>query len=57
MYNEEFPQVLEMEKFLLGSLLLKEGIMVPSVSAILSPDDFYRPEHRIIFKSIRNLDN
>ena len=55
MYNEEFPQVLEMEKFLLGSLLLKEGIMVPSVSAILSPDDFYRPEHRIIFKSILKI--
>lgn len=55
MFNDDFPQVLEMEKFLLGSLLLKDGIMIPKVAAILSTDDFYRPEHRIIFKYIQSV--
>lgn len=55
MFNDDSPQVLEMEKFLLGSLLLKDGLMIPNVAAILSPDDFYRPEHRIIFKYIQSV--
>jgi replicative DNA helicase len=49
------PQVIEMEKFVLGSLLLKDGLIIPDVAAILSPDDFYRPEHKLIYNSILKL--
>jgi replicative DNA helicase len=51
----ESPQVIEKEKFVLGSMLLKDGEVVPDVAAILSADDFYRPEHRLIFNAIINL--
>ena len=50
--REESPQVLEMEKFVLGSMLLKEGEIIPVVTSILKTDDFYRPEHRFIFDAI-----
>ena len=46
---------IEMEKFVLGSMLLKDGEVIPTVSSILTADDFYRPEHRIIFKAILKL--
>lgn len=57
MNNEETttPQVIEMEKFVLGSLLLKDGAIIPDVAAILDSDDFYRPEHRLIYNSILKL--
>lgn len=44
----------DLEKKLLSSMLLKEGEVVPAISAILNPDDFYRPEHRIIFRYLVN---
>lgn len=53
--REESPQVIEMEKFVLGSMLLKEGEIIPVVTSILRAEDFYRPEHRIIFSAILNL--
>ena len=55
--NEQgnLPQVLEMEKFVLSAMLLKEGEIIPNITSILNSDDFYRPEHRIIFDAILRL--
>lgn len=46
------PNAIEVEKKLLSAMMLKESKIVPLVSAILEPDDFYRPEHQIIYRSI-----
>lgn len=51
------PNVIEMEKALLGAMLLKDGYVIPAVSAILKSEDFYRPEHRIIYDVILKLYN
>ena len=53
--DTSIPHVIEMEKFILGSLLLKNGLVIPDVAAILSSDDFYRPEHRLIYNAILKL--
>ena len=49
------PNVVEMEKAVLAAMLLKDGVVIPTVSAILGEDDFYREEHRIIFRAILRL--
>ena len=49
------PNVVEMEKKLLSAMLMKNGLVIPAVSAILEPDDFYRPEHKIIFRAINRV--
>ena len=51
----ELPNNIEMEKEILSSLLLKEGVAIPAVAKILSVDDFYRPEHKIIYRTILQL--
>ena len=53
--NEENLQVIEMEKFVLGAMLLKDGEIIPTITSILSSEDFYRPDHRIIFNTILGL--
>ncbi len=53
--KNELPQALEMEKFVLGAMLLKDGEIIPTIISILKTDDFYRPEHRIIFETILKL--
>lgn len=45
----------ELEKKLLSSLMLEEGLAIPAVSTILNADDFYRPEHRAIYQVLLNL--
>ncbi|NUM25318.1 MAG: replicative DNA helicase [Candidatus Buchananbacteria bacterium] len=48
------PQNTEMEQSLLGCLLIdKESIV--KIADIISPDDFYKDSHRIIFENIREL--
>ena len=49
------PNVVEMEKKLLSAMLMKDGLVVPAVSAILEPDDFYRAEHKILFRAISSV--
>lgn len=49
MNKKEFPEAIEMEKQLLSAMFMKEGLVVPEVSAILDADDLYRPEHQLIF--------
>ena len=48
----EYPNVLEMEKKLISALMLKESKVVPKIIPILQPDDFYRPEHKLIYRAI-----
>ena len=49
------PSSIEMEKNLLSALLLKEGEVIPKVATILEPDDFFRAEHQIIFRTITRV--
>ena len=51
------PNVVEMEKELLGSMLLKEGYVIPIVSAILKTDDFYREDHKILYDALLKIHN
>lgn len=45
----------QIEKRLLSSLLLKEGEAIEETARILDVEDFYRPEHRIIYAAIMRL--
>ena len=51
------PHVIEMEKFVLGAMLLKNGEIIPVISNILFDFDFYRPEHRLLFNAITKIYN
>ena len=56
--NQNFdvsPQVVDMEKNVLSAMLLQNGVAIPKVAAILSSDDFFYPEHQIIFSTILQL--
>ena len=53
--SSEQPKTIEMEKFVLGAMLLKDGEIIPAISNILYDLDFYRPEHRLIFNAILEL--
>ena len=53
--NHELPHAIDMEKEILAALLVRNGEIVPAVAAIVSADDFYRPEHRIIYRVILEL--
>lgn len=46
---------LEVEKKLLCSLMLKEGEAISAVSRMIEEEDFYRPEHRMIYGTIMGL--
>lgn len=52
---KNYPEVIEMEKKLLCALLLKEGKVIPQVSEILNAQDFYREEHKIIYRAIMKI--
>ena len=53
--NYELPHDVDAEKELLSALLVRNGEKIPAVAAIVSADDFYRPEHRIIYRVILEL--
>ena len=44
-----------MEKYVLSAMLLQDGIAIPKAAAILSSDDFFYPEHQIIFSTMMQL--
>ena len=46
------PQLLEMEKFVLSAMIIKDGECIPLVMSILKAENFYRPEHRLVFNAI-----
>lgn len=47
--------IIETEKKLLAALMLHGGEAIPSVAAELTADDFYRPEHRLIYEALLQL--
>ena len=46
------PTVIEMEKEVLGAMILKDGLVIPKVMAIVKEEDFYLPEHRLFYRTI-----
>ena len=50
--SRELPQAIEIEKKLLSAMMLKEGRVIPQVSTILKAEDFYRVEHRLIYRAM-----
>ena len=48
------PQSVEAEQSVLGGLLISTDAW-DGVAELVSADDFYRPDHRLIFRQIRNL--
>ena len=53
--QERALATVELEKKLLSSLMLDEGQAIAQVSTILSEEDFYRPEHKLIYRALQNL--
>ena len=49
---KEYPSAIEHEKKLLSALMLNGGAAVPEVTEKLSAEDFYRPDHRQIYRAI-----
>ena len=50
----KLPNTIEIEKNLFA-LMLKDGEVIPKFVAVLEPDDFYRAEHQIIFRTITRV--
>ncbi|MGN1214206.1 MAG: DnaB-like helicase N-terminal domain-containing protein, partial [Bacteroidaceae bacterium] len=48
------PQALEMEKSVLGSLMVDES-GYDLVTDVLTPDSFYDKRHKLIYEAIRDL--
>ena len=55
MASREFPNAVEIEKRILSAMMLKEGKVIPDVTNILTAEDFYRPQHQIIFRTMVSL--
>ena len=55
MDQKNFPNDIDTEKALLAALLVRNGEIIPAVTAIISENDFYRLEHKIIFRVILKL--
>ena len=47
-----YPAALEVEKSLLSAMMLRDGAIIPNVAAIVDAEDFYRPDHRQIFRAL-----
>lgn len=50
------PHSVESEQSILGSILLDKDAMI-TVAEIISPDDFYKEAHKIIYESMVSLNN
>ena len=53
--NRELPNVVGMEKELLSAMMFKNGIAITKIQGLVSEEDFYRPENRIIFHALMEL--
>ena len=51
----EMPYVIDMEKEVLSAMMFKGGIAIPKIQDIIDEDDFYRPEHKIIFSALMEI--
>lgn len=47
--------VIDVEKHLLSSLLVRHGKAIPEVAGVLDADDFSRPENKLIYKALLQL--
>lgn len=54
-FESQIPEAIEIEKKLLSSLMLKGGKAIPEVEVILKTEDFYRPEHKVIYKTLLEM--
>jgi len=55
--RRELPAAVEIEKKLLSAMMLKEGAVIPKVANLITDDDFYREENRIIFRAMLAIYN
>lgn len=53
--QERATETIEVEKKLLGALFVDEGAAAPKIMEMLTVEDFYRAEHRIIFSAMCQL--
>ena len=53
--HEKILLTIEIEKKLLSSLMIDEGSAIPSISKMLTAEDFYRAEHRLIYNALLEL--
>ena len=51
------PYDVEIEKKLISALMLKDGVTVSQAVEVLREDDFYRPEHRLIYRALVKLND
>lgn len=56
-YETQIPEAIEIEKKLLSALMLKGGQAIVEVEPLLKVEDFYRQEHKIIYKALLQLSN
>lgn len=52
---EDMPGDVLIERELIGSLLLKNGELIPKASSLLTPNDFFSPINSTIYQTILNL--
>ena len=55
MGTANLPKVDEMEKELLSAMMLKDGLIIPSISAVLKAEDFYDEKHREMYEVIKEV--
>jgi len=55
--GREMPAAVDMEKKLLCAMMLKESSVIPTVAGLVSEEDFYRTENKIIFRALLNIYN
>ena len=53
--SREWPQAIEMEKKILSAMMLKESTVIPTVATILTAADFYREEHKLIYRALLEI--
>ncbi len=57
MAPREMPADIEVEKKLLSAMMLRESTIIPMVADLLTDEDFYRQENKIIFRALLNVYN
>lgn len=57
MAQRELPSAIEMEKKLLSAMMLKDGAVIPTIANMLTEEDFYREENRIVFRALLTVYN
>ena len=55
MPKNEYPTAVEMEKKLLSAMMLKDGAVIPDVAGLVMAEDFFRPQHRLIYRIMLDL--